>query len=333
MAKYIPEQHFKGIRENANGEIPLAFITPYGIDKPAKQRMKTVEAWSGGKGCTAVINNIPLTGFKISREIRRWSTSNVVWRIEDPRGFELEISSGNMAYLLAECIFNKGVIEDELIWCRDGSQNYLLPTNSDEYSDYNLFTKCIKSGLKLKDINIGDHIQLSSGESGMYLGGYNMIQKDKGYYNFILENKRRYILLTDEGDYILKSSLKDIQLIKYGTEGTYNIIIPNVYVSKKKHNIEKLLKTFTVISSDSKIKDGDVFEYKSKYYKYMGTSYYTYKQINLMLDKNCYSESHVDYYTKSGLSDILNQERIHGLNVIKKKFYITIDGKSFEIKF
>jgi len=338
MAKYIPEQHFKGIRvDEYNQGGPLAFITPYGVDAPAKKRIETVKDWSSGEKFNEIIDNNPLTGFKISKEVRRWSTSNVVWRIEDPRGFELEISSGNMAYLISECVFNEGVIEDELIWCRDGSQNFLLPTNSDEYSDYNLLTTCIKSELKLKDINVGDIIQLSSGESGKYLGGYNLIGKDDSYYNQFLKNKRRYILLTKNGDYVLKSALKDIQLIKHGVEEDNknwenDIDIPFVHVSKKKENVEKILNTYRIVDDNSKIGDGDIFEYQSDYYQYMKHSYYVFKRIILNISNNHYTSRNMDYYKKSSLTEILQQAISKGDNVQKKKIFVVIDDKEFELR-
>ena len=68
---------------------------------PRKKRIETVKHWCGSKNENAVFEifeNKPTHGFTISKEVRRLTTSNVVWRIFDPRGFELEISSGNMAY-------------------------------------------------------------------------------------------------------------------------------------------------------------------------------------------------------------------------------------------
>lgn len=337
MAKYIPEQHFKGIREIVDGSCPLAFITPYGTDKPAKQRMETVRCWSN-EDSTEIIDNVPLNGFKISREIRRWSTSNVVWRIEDPRGFELEISSGNMAYLLSECVFNHGVIEDDLIWCRDGAQNFLLPVKSDEYADYELHTQCIKAGLKIKDINIGDHIRLASGESGKYLGGYHLIQNDTDYsYNMIIYSTRKYILLTEDGDYVMKSLLKDIQLIKKGIEEDNrnwenDIKIPFTYVSKKKKNIDNVLETIKIINVDGIIGNTDIFEYKSDYYQYMKNSYYKFRRIIFNIEKNSYTDHYVNYYHKSGLSSELEMKIWTKDGVQKKKVFVLIDGEELQLK-
>lgn len=57
-----------------------------------------------------IIKNEPLNGFKISHSVSRYSTSNKLWRIKDPRGFELEISTGNME----EILMTRGVVMGEI---------------------------------------------------------------------------------------------------------------------------------------------------------------------------------------------------------------------------
>ena len=78
------------------------------------------------------IVNIPTPGFKISNNvIRRYSTSNVLWRVEDPRGFELEIASENLNYLIQEQgIAKDGLIEARCVWVRVGANNYLIPEHT-----------------------------------------------------------------------------------------------------------------------------------------------------------------------------------------------------------
>lgn len=63
-----------------------------------------------------VIKNDPMSGFKISHSVSRCSTSNKVWRIEDPRGFELEIPTSNMEGILMEGGVIKGEIQGTLQW-------------------------------------------------------------------------------------------------------------------------------------------------------------------------------------------------------------------------
>ncbi len=226
MAQFIPEEHYKGV-QSTTSDCPLAFITPYGTDKAAINRMETVDSWCGNyqkknPGRTEVIKNVPMHGFKIAKEVRRWSTSNVVWRIEDPRGFQLEISSGNMAYLISETIVDKGVFMSELIWCRDGKDNFLLPVGSEEHKKYTLNTTALTAKLSLRDINIGDHIHDVTGTDGIYLGGYYQVVFEHYHYGAgdqdkFLRLKRAYFVKDVEtGDISIKSNFKGLSLIKKG---------------------------------------------------------------------------------------------------------------------
>lgn len=81
---------------------------PYLIDKPPYR----VEEYLQPR----VIKNDPMSGFKIVESVSRYSTSNKLWRIEDPRGFELEISTGNMEAILKEGCVLKNEIQGTLQW-------------------------------------------------------------------------------------------------------------------------------------------------------------------------------------------------------------------------
>lgn len=63
-----------------------------------------------------VYDNVPLDGFKIASTVSRYSTSNKLWRILDPRGFELEISTDNMETILKEGTIIKGVLQGKFNW-------------------------------------------------------------------------------------------------------------------------------------------------------------------------------------------------------------------------
>ena len=102
----IPESFYLGMLWGENS-IPLGFLTPDGTDSAAQKRKQTVDDWvrrnqgyrSKNRVDTTVVKNELLSGFKLTKSQRRWSTSNVVWRVIDPRGFEIEISSENLMKL------------------------------------------------------------------------------------------------------------------------------------------------------------------------------------------------------------------------------------------
>lgn len=63
-----------------------------------------------------IIENVPRNGFKVASTVSRYSTSNKLWRIMDPLGFELEISTANMEDLIMTGVINCGEFEGLLIW-------------------------------------------------------------------------------------------------------------------------------------------------------------------------------------------------------------------------
>lgn len=185
----IPATHYVGFQARSHEDVPLGFMTPDGTDKAAQKRKDTVDAWSRQgntrfdpvtrthvpvKGIpAATYENKPLTGFKMGREIRRnsgWGQGNVKWRIEDPRGFELEVSSPNFASIILCTTLENGEILEECVWARQGSDNVLLPVSSEVYKTAIANTSRINASISLKDLSAGHHVVLQNGNEGLYLG-------------------------------------------------------------------------------------------------------------------------------------------------------------------
>ncbi len=173
----IPAKHYVGMVKRQTEKIPLGFITPWGEDAAAKKRMDTVDSWSkqgyyGGKSLPAmVIENTPMAGFKMTTDIRSSSYGGVdKWRIEDPRGFELEITSHNLAQLLSVGMIDRGEIMDSCVWARNGQQNVLLSTNTEEYKEAVQNTAVANMKAEWKDVKIGNKILLQNNITGVWLG-------------------------------------------------------------------------------------------------------------------------------------------------------------------
>ena len=140
-------------RKDANNESGLlGFASPYTKDAAFKKRKETQDKWAYGGGINVIIDaedgitvepgprvnpgwdasalfiancyprivkNEPTEGFQLAKSVRRygWSGSgNVVWRITDPRGFDLEISSENFASIINCCDLEKGTIKGKCVW-------------------------------------------------------------------------------------------------------------------------------------------------------------------------------------------------------------------------
>ena len=191
---------------DVSGENPcLGFLTPYEENAAGRKRIETVEKWSAGhdqygyvdgkwvvikkaeKIPSQIFENTPMEGFEICREVKRtyWGGGNVVWRIFDPRGFELEISSANLAKILTFATLEAGKIKGKCVWGRLGANNILVPEGCPEYSNLlpkaEEFTEANKLRGKLipiSQIKIGSTISLSNGTECVYLGKWNILTDD-----------------------------------------------------------------------------------------------------------------------------------------------------------
>lgn len=203
---HIPEEHYVGIqlrKENhvkdergqwVGEDIILGFATPVSNDAAFKKRKDTVDNWARGyqnkmdkdddrrKGKN--YPNVLAHGFEIAKSVRRsgWSGGNVVWRVIDPRGFELEIPSANLASILDCSTVVNGVIQERCIWGRDGSTNVLLPENSEPYREFVKLTQLKNQAeaktVTVKDIAPGNIITLINGEVVEYLGKFYCIKHE-----------------------------------------------------------------------------------------------------------------------------------------------------------
>lgn len=178
----IPEKHYLGMVHREGHDCPLGFITPWGEDAAAKKRMKTVDDWcnSNRKGAlpASVMENTPMLGFKMSGDIRRGMRGGQdKWRIVDPRGFELEITSENLSMLLADTTLEKGEILDQCVWAREGGQNLLLTTVSQEYIEAVKMTEIATSTASWKEAKLGYTVTLQNGIRGRYLGRMHMVME------------------------------------------------------------------------------------------------------------------------------------------------------------
>lgn len=183
MSVTIPEKVYVGFQgRRGQDEVPLGFMTPYTDDEAGKKRQATVDQWAGGRGYGAnktfnsvIIDNEPMYGFRLGRAIRRsghFGSGASYVRIEDPRGFELEISIENLVAVLEDVAMERCEFVGALIWGRvAGSQkNLLMAVDSDLYRGAVKTKAAVAQALPCKDFSIGDKIEAVTGETGIYMG-------------------------------------------------------------------------------------------------------------------------------------------------------------------
>ncbi len=65
----------------------------------------------------AIWDNVPTEGFKIENSVSRYSTSNKLWRVSDPRGFEFEITTACLETIINDVgILKGGMIDAKCVW-------------------------------------------------------------------------------------------------------------------------------------------------------------------------------------------------------------------------
>jgi len=177
---HFPDQYFVGKRSGTScgmgGKFPLGFATPEGKDSAANKRKSTVEGWAGKNASYVTIDNVPVEGFRFVGDVTRsrdWFGSGAsVWRVEDPRGFEIEITSGNLMMLMELTTIENGLIKGKCLYARDGAKNALLLENSEEYQAAFAQTTRMKSSDKftLKSLKPGDLVTMVDGTEAQYFG-------------------------------------------------------------------------------------------------------------------------------------------------------------------
>ena len=120
----LPEKIYVAIQTRGNDEkVGFMVIADKEETKTVQKKIESANKWAAGyygKGYTSIyIDNKPKTGFKLVTNVSRYSTSNVVWRIKHPAGFEFEITSDNMCDLLETNTIVNGEFQDELFFTQD----------------------------------------------------------------------------------------------------------------------------------------------------------------------------------------------------------------------
>lgn len=213
----IPSNHYVALGQTLGG-LPYGHMVPDGTDAKAKKRRERVERYA--KSCNSTkevearaIENKPMMGFKIYRNSSAaWNAEEVSWYIQDPRGFVVSASQGNLSKIMEFCTIENGEILEKCCWGNIGSDNILVPVSSDIYKSAQINTERVNKRVGLRDVKIGNTILTHEGDTFVYLGSYNIIERSsyRAHYENEFVTKRvtvnsnkRYFLATvgDDGSW------------------------------------------------------------------------------------------------------------------------------------
>lgn len=166
---------------NRNRDNNLAYMTYYEDNAAFEKRKATGVSWAKEwyKGSKTgkelpVMENSPIAGFVISDVAHRWSTQNKVFRVMDPRGFTVEVPSGNIPQILSTTTVVNGVIQEPCVWGREGNNHILLSVGSEPYLEAIEQTKQTDTRIGIAKLEPGQYFKEKADDSekceAQYLG-------------------------------------------------------------------------------------------------------------------------------------------------------------------
>jgi len=144
-------------------------------DSATAKMQDTGRSWSRSgpignqqRGDEATYENIPVLGFTLGDSVSRWTTQNKLFEVVDPRGFMVQVATGNIALLLKHCTIVNGVVQEECVWGREGGSHILLPVNSEPYLEAKKIVEQVATGLvKPADLKLGDRCKMMAFGHGL----------------------------------------------------------------------------------------------------------------------------------------------------------------------
>lgn len=176
-----PEKFTVGFQKR--GDYKLAFAT-YKDKKEKIAKEKSFNSWIDSSIPLEEYENNPIEGFKLHSLTKRshewFGSGRHVWRVEDPRGFVLEISSENLQGIIGSTLLKEGVVCAPCIWAWSGQYLSLIPTCSDLYKDVISNNERHTKKVSKKDVKIGNTVVLKDGTEGIYYGKWWVLEHKYG---------------------------------------------------------------------------------------------------------------------------------------------------------
>ncbi len=189
----------------------------YERDVDGKPIVESVTPAKEGK--EGVVENTPTHGFYIGDSVSRWSTDNKLFRVKDPRGFTVEVPTGNIATLLHHTTVVNGVVQEECVWGREGNSHILLPVNSEPYLvTLDQMDTLENKLIPLKQLKVGDWVKFFEDEIKYYYAGkvrgtWNVQGQSRpsSYYSYGQSREKTYSQVVETKD----DKWTDLFLYKY----------------------------------------------------------------------------------------------------------------------
>jgi hypothetical protein len=158
----------------------LGFII-YQNSKGIYTSEKSWEGWREKKLGVDEYDNVPLEGFVVNKDVGGtkhsygWNARQEKIRIYDPRGFEIEITTANLLFILSEsnCMRGKG-LEGEFIYGWQGKTLTLIPTSCAQYQTSVSYSGKQSNKVSTKELIEGALYETKELQKLVYLGRHNV---------------------------------------------------------------------------------------------------------------------------------------------------------------
>lgn len=168
-------------------------------------------------------SNLPLPGFTLLRvddnDIQLYRN---YWKIIDPRGFVVRITSKNLNNLMHYSGITEGLIQEECVWAREDENSVmeLISINDPRYLEAVKNTELLEDRVDVKTVEIGDRVFLQNGHTGIYMGTMTMhtqaeVKRSKICHKVLLG--KQVILIENSSsipDYLYKTDLKILKILE-----------------------------------------------------------------------------------------------------------------------
>ena len=304
----FPKRHYVGRRDD--GGVITGFLIPHGTDKAYAKRKDSVDSWAKKiNKYDFVLNtttrqydsipngrvpldplefdNTPIKGFTLIDRLNRggsWYGNQDKWKVNDPRGFQLEISGSNLLKIIEYCTITSGLIDAECVWARDGANNVLVPVNSELYKNAMVNTERRSKTVSVKNLKPGDIVVFKNGDKKEYIGFYYVMAPEYQGTNNVIPKKE----ISKNKKHVFRQTVNDSVWYSASTSPTIAEIVETGNVPRTmaevNHELSKdrfssldeifdaphEIKYSLVNSQHGKVfGHGSDFVYESNYYRYV----------------------------------------------------------------
>ncbi len=184
----------------------LAYITYYD-EKKQLRKSKSWNSWCDPKIDSVEYDNTPHDGFVLNKDVKRssewFSSGRNMIRVYDDRGFEFEITTGNLLFILMTTNCLKREFQGQFVYAWHKTELVLLPVNCEEYNNSTTFSKLQNKSIKTKELVEGCSYKTKKQNDVVYLGKFEWLSLLRKPSKILEYYSRTKLVFVDEnGNFI-----------------------------------------------------------------------------------------------------------------------------------